>query len=214
MDERVDRERTAADISEELKSKTAEAVKLVVDEIHRRMLLQASPLLVAIDGGTGAGKSTLAILLAGQVPAVVVQGDDFFQTSIDWSHMSAAEKTIHCIDWQRARREALEPLLAGHVASWHPFNFKTGIGLADYLVIRKPAPVILLEGAYSSNPTLSDLINLSILVDAPVKERYARHNEREGHDDAEWHKQWDEAELHYFSKVRPSSSFDLVIPMF
>ncbi len=45
---------------------------------------------------------------------------------------------------------------------WHPFNFATGIGLADYVVIRKPAPVIILEGAYSSNPTLSDILSLTV----------------------------------------------------
>lgn len=213
MDERADRERTAADISAELKTKAHSAVKIVTAEINLRMKEKSTPLLVAIDGGTGAGKSTLALLLAAEVPAVIVQGDDFCQTEIDWSHMSAREKAAHCIDWQRARHEALEPLLAGRTATWHPFNFATGIGLADYVVIRKSAPVIILDGAYSSNPALVDLLSLTILVDTPTKVRHARHNDREGHDDSSWHKLWDEAEHFYFTQVRPPSSFDLVVSM-
>jgi uridine kinase len=211
MDERADRERTAKDISPELKLKMAEAVKKVTEEIKRRKQLSNSPILVAIDGGTGAGKSTLAILVAAEVHGVIVQGDDFCQTEVDWNQMNAAEKAINCIDWKRARLEALKPLLAGQVGIWHPFNFTTGIGLAGYTVTRQPAPVIILDGAYSSNPQLADIINLTVLVDTPAKIRYARHNEREGHDDFEWHKTWNEAEEYYFTHVRPPASFDLVI---
>lgn len=211
MDERADRERTAADISVELKSKMGNAVKMVITEIRRRMSLKSSSLLLAIDGGTGTGKSTLALLIAAEVPAVIVQGDDFCQNDVDWNQMSTAEKATHCIDWSRARREALEPLLAGETAIWHPFNFSTGIGLADYVVMRKPASVIILDGIYSSNPGLSDILDFTILVEAPTKIRYARHNEREGHNDIEWHKLWNEAELYYLTHVRPPSSFDLVI---
>jgi uridine kinase len=211
MDERADRERTAKDISTELKSKMSAAVKEAALEIQKRVKLRKMPFLVAIDGGTSAGKSTLALLVAAEVPAVIVQGDDFYQTNIDWSQMSSVEKATHCIDWKRARLEALEPLLAGRTASWHPFNFATGVGLADYMVTRQPAPVILLEGAYSSNPQLADIIHLTILMDTPTRIRYARHNEREGHDDLEWHKIWNEAEEYYFTHVRPPSSFDLVI---
>ncbi len=213
MDESTDRERTAADISTELKAKALDAVKIVTAEIKRRIEEKDTPLLVAIDGGSSAGKSTLALLVAARVPAVIVQGDDFYQTEIDWSQMSRAQKAAYCIDWQRARHEALEPLLSGQTAIWHPFNFATGIGLADYVVIRRPAPVIILEGAYSSNPTLSDILGLTVFVDTPTEVRYARHNDREGHDDSSWHELWDEVELFYFTQVRPPSSFDLVVSM-
>jgi uridine kinase len=210
-DERADRERTPGDISVDLQAKAAEAVKTITVEINRRMVQKSSPVLVAIDGGSGAGKSTIVLLTAAEIAAVVVQGDDFCRTEIDWGQMSPAEKATNCIDWQRARRDALEPLLSGKPAAWHPFNFATGIGLADYFVLRKPAPVVILDGIYSSSPILSDIIDLTVLIDVPTDVRYARHNDREGHDDADWHKVWDEAEAYYFTHVRPASSFDLVI---
>lgn len=55
-----------------------------------------------------------------------------------------------CIDWKRARKESLEPLLSGKIAEWHPFNLANGIGLADYVVTKKPAPIIIIDGIYSS----------------------------------------------------------------
>jgi uridine kinase len=186
-------------------------VKKITDEINKKLINRTYPLLVSIDGGSSAGKSTIAILVAKEVNAVIIQGDDFCQTGINWDQFSEAEKAEKCIDWPRARKEAIEPLLAGKTASWHPFNFQTGIGLADYEVIRKPAPVIIIDGLYSSNPYLADILDLTILIDTPAQVRYLRHNEREGHEDTEWHNLWDKVELYYLTKVRPPSSFDLVI---
>jgi hypothetical protein len=62
------------------------------------------------------------------------------------------------------------------------------------VVTREPAPVIILEGAYSTSSALSDIVDLTVLVEAPAEERTARHNRREKTDDAEWHDLWDEAE--------------------
>ena len=45
------------------------------------------PILVALDGGSGAGKSTFASMLEQQLDCVVVQLDDFFAADIpdrDW----------------------------------------------------------------------------------------------------------------------------------
>ena len=210
-DERADRERTADDIPADIKKIVSATVKKIADKVSEIKLKHSRPLLVAMDGGSSAGKSTLAILLAKEVNGVIIQGDDFCQTGIDWNQLSIAEKAEQCIDWPRARKEAIEPLLAGKMAAWRPFNFKTGIGLADYEVVRKPAPVIIIDGIYSSNPLLADILDLTILIDAQAAIRYKRHNEREGHDDIEWHQLWDEVELYYFSRIRPASSFDMVI---
>jgi len=81
------------------------------------------------------------------------------------------------------------------------------------LTKRYPAPVIVLEGAYSARPELADLIDLTVLVDAPLQLRLARLAAREAPSFLEaWHRRWDDAEAHYFTHVRPPSSFDLVVP--
>ncbi len=198
------------------------ASSAVVAEIRRRMAARPGrPVLVAIDGGSGSGKSTLAAAVAAELDAVIVPSDDFFAAEItdaEWDAFSPDERAAAAIDWRRLRTEALEPLLAGRTASWHPFDFEAGTRpdgtypMATEAVTRTPAPVIVLEGAYSSRPELADLIDLAVLIDIPVTERHRRLVEREEEPfrDA-WHARWDAAEDHYFTHVRTASSFDLVV---
>jgi uridine kinase len=196
-----------------------EAVEKVLAEIRGRM--GDRPVLVAIDGGSGAGKSTLAAAVAAQLEAVIVPSDDFFAAQItdaEWDALGPSGRAAAAIDWRRLREDALEPLLAGRTASWHPFDFAAGTRpdgtypIATDTVTREPAPVILLEGAYSARPELADLIDVAVLVDVPREERYRRIavREEQGFREA-WHARWDGAEDHYFSEVRPAFAFDLVV---
>ena len=180
------------------------------------------PMLVAIDGGSGSGKTVLAAAVAAELDAVIVPSDDFFAAGItdaEWDRMSPAQRAAAAIDWRRLRAEALEPLLAGRTAAWHPFDFEAGTRpdgtypMATNVVIRQPAPVIVLEGAYSARPELADLIDLAVLVDVPTEERHRRLETREEKSfrDA-WHTRWDVAEDYYFGQLRPPRSFDLIIP--
>jgi uridine kinase len=85
--------------------------------------------------------------------------------------------------------------------------------MAAEAVTRDAAPVIVLDGAYSARPEISDLISLSVLVDLPAEERHRRMGVREedrAFVDA-WHARWDVAEDYHFTHVRPPASFDLVV---
>lgn len=198
-------------------------VQRVLGEIQRRMAARPSdrPVLVAIDGGSGSGKSTLAAAVAAALNAPIVPSDDFFAAGItdaEWDALSPSERAEAAIDWRRMRAEALEPLLVGRIASWHPFDFAAGTRpdgtypMATDVETREPAPVIVLEGAYSTRPELADLIDLTILVDISTEERHRRLGDREEKSFREaWHARWDGAEDHYFSQVRPPSSFDIVV---
>ena len=100
----------------------------IVASIRSRLIDHAGPFVVALDGGSGVGKSTLAVAVAAEFGASVVHTDDFFAsywTGAEWDARTAAEKADLAIDWQRLRTQALEPLRAGRVASWHPFDFAT-----------------------------------------------------------------------------------------
>ncbi len=178
--------------------------------------------MVALDGGSGTGKSTLASTLKERLDCVIVQSDDFFAANIpdwEWDMRSIPERARDVLDWQRLRTEAIEPLLASKTAKWHPFDFATGLladgtyGMSKEYVEKEPAPVIILEGAYSSSPILSDLIDFKVLIDVPVIERHQRIDKRE--EDKQflqrWHILWDAVEEYYFSEVMPKSSFNLVI---
>lgn len=123
------------------------------------------------------------------------------------------ERASEVIDWRRVRNDALEPLLSGRPASWHPIDFAPGVGAVGFLdetVTVKPASTIVLEGAYSSRPELADLIDLFVLVECRDDVRRRRLIERKGETFMRtWHALWDPAEDHCFTKVRPPEAFDL-----
>jgi uridine kinase len=105
-------------------SSPAPDLKLAAEAVvaHVRGLLENrhAPLLVAVDGGSGFGKSTIASLIAEELGAALIPSDDFFAAEITdagWDSRNAAARTSAAIDWRRLRAEVLEPLLAGSAAS-------------------------------------------------------------------------------------------------
>jgi uridine kinase len=197
------------------------AVDVIIAEIRRRTELGLRPLVVAIDGRSGSGKSTVASFVASVLGATVVPSDDFFAAGISaaaWDARTPAQRAADAIDWRRLRTEALEPLRAGQPARWHAFDFSAGVrpdgtyAMQRDATVRPPAPIVLLDGAYSARPELTDLVDLAVLVEAPAPVRRARVAEREEPGFlAEWHTRWDEAEEHYFRQVRPRATFDVIV---
>ncbi len=173
-----------------------------------------TPLVVAIDGRSGTGKSTLAEYIAREVGATVIDQDDIYSGGSleDWRKLTPSEKVDRVIDWRCVRAEVLEPLRAGKVATWHPFDWETMAGRSAISISAEPSPIVMLDGAYSSRRELADLIDLSILVVLPEAERQRRLQLREGEEFfSEWQAVWDEAEAHYFGVLRPPHLFDIVI---
>jgi hypothetical protein len=116
------------------------AAAQLVEAIHR--LDRPGPSLVAIDGPSAAGKSRLTAEVASQLPAVVIDGDDFYAggTAEEWDAMSPAEKAAHCIDWRR-QRPVLEALARGQKRSWHAYDWGANDGrLMDQPTVVSPAP--------------------------------------------------------------------------
>lgn len=197
------------------------AAKTVIAAVRKLSSERSPPLLIALDGPSGSGKSVLAVEIATALDATVLPSDDFFAAQISadgWDTRSASERAADAIDWRRLRRDALEPLIAMRVARWQAFDFEAGprpdgtYAMQTDFTERQPEPVIILEGAYSSRPELSDLIDLSVLVDAPATVRRVRRSMRDAPSFLEaWHTRWDAAEEHYFTLVRPPELFDVVV---
>ena len=176
---------------------------------------------MSLDGRSGSGKSTLASLVAGETDAVVLPVDDFYSAHIsdaEWDLMTVEERWLKVFNWAKLRSEAVVPLLNGRPACWHPIDFEAGpdsqgkYKMKAEVTMAEPAPVILLDGVYSSGPQIADLVGLSILVEAPDEQRRARLAKREEPGFlAQWHARWDAVEDFYFSSVRHKESFDIIV---
>jgi len=199
----------------------ASAIEALLAVLHQRLRDATRPIVVAIDGRSGSGKSTVAAMLAPSLGAVIVPADDFFAagvTDAQWDARSLAERASDALDWQRLRTEALEPLRAGQPGRWHAFDFSSGArGDGSYRMrheptVLLPGPVVILDGAYSARPELADLIDVAVLVEAPSSLRHQRLAAREKPRVLEqWRARWDAVEEHYFGRVRPPASFDFVV---
>ena len=199
----------------------AQANTTVIDAIALISVAARTPLVVSLDGRSGSGKSTLASLLPGEMDAVVLPVDDFYSAHIsdtEWDRMNVEERWSKVFDWAKFRSEAVVPLLGGRSARWHPIDFDAGpdsegrYGMKTEATRVEPAPVVILDGVYSSGPQMADLVGLSILVEVPNEQRLTRLAKREEAGFlAEWHARWDAVEDFYFSSVRPRESFDVIV---
>ena len=188
-----------------------EALDTVVESIERRRGNTTLALLVAIDGHSAAGKSTLAGELAARLDAALVHADDFYRdlTHDDRLALSPEQGVSSFFDWERMRREALEPLRAHNQARFRRFDWSVGSGLTSDLVVVGARPIVIVEGVYSARPEFDDLLDLKVLVEAPLTERERRRRER--HDLHLWEERWDASEQHYFRFVRPADTFDVTV---
>ncbi len=190
----------------------------MLKQLNRLIAAEAArldgPVLVALDGRSGTGKSTVAAEIAALHQGQVIAADDFWSGADpgELQRLTPAERADVCIDWRRLRRVVLEPLCSGRTARWQTFNWETGAGLSDHELICPPVPVVVVDGVYSARPELAELINISVLVTLEDRLRKVRLVRREGEAYmTRWHSLWDPAEDYYFASVRPPESFDVVL---
>lgn len=171
--------------------------------------------LVAIDGGGGAGKSSLAARLReafrlSNVPASIVEVDDFFLPSERRHPGPPSEKPVGGdFDWQRLREQVLEPLRCERVARYDRYDWA-----ADVLSETRhalPGEIVIVEGIYSSRRELADLYDFRIWVDCPRELRLARGLARDGEAARKkWEEDWMPCEDRYILEHRPHDHADAV----
>jgi uridine kinase len=176
---------------------------------------KSGPMVVALDGRSGTGKSTLAAALALEVDACLVHGDDFYSSTVarltaaEREALSDAEVAASVLDWSRLRTEALEPLVAARPAIFRPYDWQRNDGSLAAVQRIGEAGLVVLEGIYTARPELSDLVDLAVRVEADPAVRWSRLTGRP--DDPRWTRFWERGEDYYFRVVRPPSGFDLLV---
>ncbi len=169
-----------------------------------------SPLLVAIDGQSAAGKSILARYIQRHLPHVsIVHADDFYQVMDEHerARLDAEGGYTTYYDWQRLETHVLKPLVQGQPACYQLYDWSTG-QLGDYVTVQ-PEGVILVEGLYTLRPELRPYFDVKIWVDTDFAQRMQRQGERT--DPWEWVERWEAAEIFYIQQFTPEMYADIVV---
>ena len=171
-------------------------------------LLGDGRVIVAIEGGSASGKTTLASMLEKIYDATVFHMDDFFLTPNMRTEKRLNEAGGNC-DRERFEAEVLLPLSFGQTVSYRAFDCKTQKFKEAIKVT--PKKLVIVEGAYSMHPSLEGYYDLSAFLDIDKDKQWARIIERNGDLSPRFFNEWIPLENKYFEKTRAKERCDLVI---
>lgn len=158
-------------------------------------------MLLAIEGGSASGKSTLAELLTGIYPdAALFHADDYFLRPEQRTPERFAQPGGN-MDRERLEAEILAPLSRGGDVVYRPFDCKT-MSLSEPRRSRA-ARLNIVEGSYSLHPALEPYYDLSVFLEISPESQRRRVLERNG---PEWGQmffdRWIPLENTYFQATR------------
>ncbi|MCU7722983.1 AAA family ATPase [Actinoplanes sp. KI2] len=158
--------------------------------------------LIAVDGPSGAGKTSFALRLAKQLDAPVVHTDDLLD---GWDDQFTF--------WERLEREVLGPLRRGETATYLRYQWHLGKFAGPPLTV-DPAAAVLLEGVSAARREIRPELSLAVFVTAPADLRLRRAVARDGDDSVAFRaylERWRAAENRHFAEDETAEAADLIV---
>ncbi len=163
---------------------------------------------VAIDGNSGAGKSTIADLLGEVYDCNIFHMDDFFLRP-ELRTEERLKEVGGNVDYVRFKEEVIDGLKSGREFKYQPYNCQTK-SLEEPITVT-PKKLNIVEGVYSMHPTLIDTYDLKIFLAIEPEEQSRRILLRNGEF---MHKrfvnEWIPLEDKYFEHMQIRQKCDLV----
>lgn len=167
--------------------------------------------IIAIDGGGGAGKSTLAERLQKSLAnAVVIHIDDFYKGP--WNkRLDRTDYEVNpFFDWNRFYEEVLKPIKENRPIQYHVYDWHTHT--SEKVVSVPTDAIIILEGGYTTQKNFSDMYDFKIWIEADEGQRLQKALVRDGeHMRFLWEKDWLPVERNYIRAQNPVSRADVVV---
>lgn len=174
-----------------------------------QLLKQKGTVTVAIDGNSGAGKSSLASLAESVYHCTVYHMDDYFLPPARKTPERLAQPGGN-VDYERFRQEVLAGLAGTGPFYYRPYSCRTGELEAP--VLSSPGRLRIIEGVYSLHPTLRDAYDLKVFLSVNPQEQSRRILHRSGpalH--RRFIKEWIPLEERYFSGCGVPGQCQLVL---
>ncbi len=160
--------------------------------------LLGRPRVVAVDGRSGSGKSTVCARIAAAVPGTaIVHSDDvaWYHDFFDWAELMAGG--------------VLEPLRRGEPVDFRPPEWDER-GRDGAIRVPADAPLVLVEGVGVGRRELAPVVDAVVWVQADRPTATRRGILRDGGDTAFW-EEWERAELPFLAAQRPWERAVLVV---
>ena len=173
--------------------------------------LEKGKVIVAIEGGSASGKSTLANVIKEIYDCNLFHMDDFFlrpeqRTTERFSEVGGN------VDRERFYTEVINSLVNNKVIKYRPFDCMTQSLKEPIAVSQKQLTVI--EGVYSMHPSFGKYYNLAIFLDINVDCQKDRIQKRNSPIFAKrFFEEWIPLENIYFDKTNIRNRCDMVIPI-
>ena len=167
--------------------------------------------VVVLDGDCGAGKTTLAGLMAELLQAGLIHMDDFF---LPFERRTEERKSVPGwnVDHERFSAEVLPKLQAGGAFTYGRFDCHTGVWEQRSC---PSSPIVLIEGSYSHHPSFAEgyrqLRALRVFLSVPAAEQLRRLGLRDPDKLDRFEQEWIPLEKSYFEAYDIRSGADIVL---
>ena len=167
-----------------------------------------SPALIAIEGGSASGKTTLSQLLSRVYDCNVFHMDDFFLRPEQRTEERFAQAGGN-IDHERFLAEVLLPLSQGKTVQYRAFDCAT-LTLRPAVEIA-PKKLNIIEGAYSMHPQLAQYYDFSVFLSISPQLQRKRIEKRNSPDMAQrFFDTWIPLERTYFEATNAAARCSMI----
>jgi uridine kinase len=167
------------------------------------------PIILAIDGNSGAGKSYLADILASCYDCNVFHMDDFFLQPHQRTEERFQEPGGN-VDYERFKNEVINNLKRGAEFSYQVYDCNVA-SLTEWINVT-PKKLNIIEGVYSMHPLWNDIFDIKIFLTLQLDLQLERIRERNGEQMLKrFIQEWIPLENKYFQTLRIAEQCDLII---
>lgn len=181
-------------------------IELVASNIKNNDLNKA-PVLIAIEGFGGSGKTTLAEKLKNSLQDVyIINIDDF----IIKAKLTEPSWDKGAFDHERLEQQVLIPATTGNAIAYQKLIWATDT-LSELITVPKVAYLIV-EGISSYHPNIAKYYDYKIWVGTPIELAKQRGHARDGsNENAQHWDLWAANDLAYQQKHHPEQQADFII---
>ena len=174
-----------------------------------RLMAERERVIVAIDGGSASGKTTLSALLQSVYACPVFHMDDFFLRPEQRTPERFSEPGGN-VDRERFLSEVLLPLRQGKAVDYRRFDCAS-FTIAPPCRI-EPGKLNIVEGAYAMHPDLAPYYDLTVFLAISPEKQRERILVRNAPAKAElFFARWIPFEQRYFSALSVPERCDLIL---